>query len=100
MHKVCKLYKASYGLKQAPYCWYAKIYAFLASKGLLNSPTKSTLYIKKDEGGILIIILYVDDMLLTGNNEGKIANFKAELRATFDMSNMGVLHFYLGIQFE
>ena len=47
----------------------------------------------------MIIILYVDGMLLTSNNEGKMANFNAELRATFDMSDMRMLHFYLGIQF-
>ena len=48
---------------------------------------------------MLIIILYVDDMSLTSNNEEKIADFKAKLRAKFDMSTMGMLHYYLGIQF-
>ena len=98
-HKVCKLHKALYGVKQAPRAWYAKIDAFLGSKGLLDGPIESTLYIKKDGGDILIIILYVDDMLLTSNNEGKFADFKFELRATFDMLDMVMLHLYLGIQF-
>ena len=47
----------------------------------------------------LIIVLYVDDMLLTGPQEDHIAAFKAELQQVFDMSDLGPLHYYLGIQF-
>jgi len=98
-HMVCKLRKALYGLKQAPRAWYAKIDAFLTSQGFTNSPTESTLYIKSDGGDILVIILYVDDMLLTGTDADQISAFKSELRSTFEMSDMGMLHHYLGIQF-
>ena len=48
----------------------------------------------------LIIALYVDDMLLTGPNEAHTANFKADLNASFEMSNLGLLHHYLSIQFN
>ena len=49
---------------------------------------------------LLIIVLYVDDMLLTGPNEMHNADFKAELNSAFEMSDLGLLHHYLGIQFK
>ena len=55
----------------------------------------------KCEGDVLLIIaLYVDDMLLTGPNEMHIADFKAELNSVFEISDLGLLHHYLGIQFK
>ena len=98
-NKVCRLKKALYGLKQAPRAWYEKIHAYLISLGFENSPTKSTLYVKRADNVFLIIVVYVDDMLLTGPNETHIADFKADLHASFEMSDLGHLHHYLGIQF-
>ena len=97
--KVCRLKKALYGLKQAPCAWYEKIHAYLTAHGFCNSPTESTLYVKKTGDVFLVIVLYVDDMLLTGPNEDHIADFKAELNSAFEMSDLGLLHHYLGIQF-
>ena len=99
-NKVCRLKKALYGLKQAPRAWYEKIDAYLAAQGFQNSPTESTLYVKRADDVLLIIVLYVDDMLLTGPNEAHIADFKAELNSAFEMSDLGLLHHYLGIQFK
>ena len=62
---VCRLKKALYGLKQAPRAWYEKIHAYLIAHGFCNSPTESTLYVKRASDVLLIIVLYVDDMLLT-----------------------------------
>ena len=98
--KVCRLKKALYGLKQAPHAWYEKIHAYLTAHGFCNSPTiESTLYVKKIGDVFLVIVLYVDDMLLTGPNEDHIVDFKAELNSAFEMSDLGLLHHYLGIQF-
>ena len=91
--------KALYGLKQAPRAWYEKIHAYLLANGFQNSPTKSTLYVKCVGDVFLVIVLYVNDMLLTGPNETHIADFKAELNLAFKMSDLGLLHHYLGIQF-
>jgi len=63
--KVYKLKKALYGLKQAPRAWYEKIHAYLIAHGFCNSPTESTLYVKRASDVLLIIVLYVDDMLLS-----------------------------------
>ena len=91
--------KALHGLKQAPHAWYEKMYAYLLAHGFQNSPTKSMLYVKCDNDVLLIVVVYVDDMLLIGPIETHIANFKVDLNAAFEMSNMGLLHHYLGIWF-
>ena len=71
---VDKLYKALYGLKQAPRVWYNKINSYLVECGLRRSQNEATLYIRKDEEGkILILSLYVDDVLVTRSND---ANFQ------------------------
>ena len=57
------------------------------------------MYVKGEGDVLLIIVVYVDDLLLTGPNETHIADFKVELNATFKMSDLGFLHHYLGIQF-
>ena len=54
---------------------------------------------KKSGDEFFVIVLYVDDMLLTGPNEDDIFNFKVELNSTLEMSDLGLLHYYLGIQF-
>ena len=99
-NKVCRLHKALYGLKQAPHAWYEKIHAHLTALGFQNSLIESTLYVKRQGNVFLAIVLYVDDMLLTGPNEMHISKFKADLNASFEMSDLGLLHHYLGIQFK
>ena len=91
--------KALYGLKQSPCAWYEKIHPYLTAHGFFNSPNESILYVKKTSDVFLVIVLYIDDMLLTGLNEDYIANFKAELNSKFEISDLGFLYHYLGIQF-
>jgi hypothetical protein len=89
-----------YGLKQTSRAWYEKIHVYLLAHGFQSSPTESTLYVKRTNDVFFIIVVYVDDMLLAGPNEAHIAEFKADLYASFEMSNLGHLHHYLGIQFK
>ena len=96
---MCKFKKALYGLKQAPHAWYKKIHAYLLTHSFQNSPTKSTLYVKCDNDVLLIVVVSVDDMLFIGPTKMHIASFKADLNVAFEMSNMGLLHHYFGIQF-
>ena len=98
-HQVYRLHKALYGLKQAPRAWYQKIHAYLVAHGFKNSPTESTLYVYKDGADLLILNLYVDDLLVNGPNEDKISAFIADLQHAFDVMDLGLLHYYLGIQF-
>jgi len=64
--KVCRLLQALYGLKQAPKMWYAKLDAFLTSQGFHNIDPDACLYLQMDDGDIIIVLVYVDDLLLVG----------------------------------
>ena len=63
--KVCRCKKALYGLKQSPHTWYEKANAHLVKQGFCNSPTKSTLYVKREDNVLLIVVLYVDNLLIS-----------------------------------
>ena len=63
---VCKIKKALYGLKQAPKAWYERIDGFLMSLGFTKSKADSNLYYKVEGDGLMILLLYVDDLFLTG----------------------------------
>ena len=97
--KVCKLHKALYGLKQALRVWYEKINAYLINQGFKNNPTKSTPYVKECDGVLIILALYVDNMVVIGSDEQKNSDFKMNLWNGFEMSNLGLVHNYVGVQF-
>ena len=65
--KVYKMEKAFYGLKQAPRAWYSRIDSYLINNGFNRSNNEPTLYVKTEQGKILMVCLYVDDMICTGN---------------------------------
>nr|KYP62107.1 Retrovirus-related Pol polyprotein from transposon TNT 1-94 [Cajanus cajan] len=89
--KVYLLKKALYGLKQAPRAWYSRIDNHLLSIGFVKSLSESTtLYIKHCEFNIVIISLYVDDLLVTGNNAALIDEFKMEMMKVFEMTDLGL----------
>lgn len=98
-HKVYKLRKALYGLKQAPRAWYGRINSYFLKEGFVKCPYEHTLYIKNEVGGkMLVACLYVDDLIFTGNNEAMLVNFKESMKAEFDMSDLGSLHYFLGLE--
>eukprot|EP00253_Pinus_taeda_P002163 PITA_02163 len=97
-HKVCRLKKALYGLKQAPREWYSRIDSYLLENGFENCEGEPTLYIKEKDGKILIVVLYVDDVIFTGNDDCLIKNFKTVMKEEFEMTDMGSLRYFLGIE--
>eukprot|EP00268_Persea_americana_P008859 TRINITY_DN13467_c1_g2_i1.p1 TRINITY_DN13467_c1_g2~~TRINITY_DN13467_c1_g2_i1.p1 ORF type:complete len:401 (+),score=79.48 TRINITY_DN13467_c1_g2_i1:1121-2323(+) len=97
--KVCRLKKALYGLKQAPRAWYKKIDAYFEESDFHKSPYEHTLYVKKSpQGEILIACLYVDDLIFTGSSVEMYKDFKMTMMHKFEMTDMGLLHFFLGIE--
>ncbi|KAL0375548.1 UNVERIFIED_CONTAM: Retrovirus-related Pol polyprotein from transposon RE2 [Sesamum calycinum] len=96
--KVLRLKKALYGLKQAPRAWYSRIDKYFMDRGFRRSLSEPTLYIKSQGNDTLIISLYVDDLIYTGNNEKMIQDFKEDMMKTFEMSDLGLMHFFLGIE--
>jgi hypothetical protein len=94
---VCKLGKALYGLKQAPRVWYDRIDGFLKSLGFQKSDADANLYFKITRSQPVILILYVDDLFLIGD-EGLIAWCKRELISKFEMKDLGLMHYFLGLE--
>ena len=97
--KVCKLRKSLYGLKQSPRQWYAKIHHFLVEElNFQSSSNDPCLYVRHKASNILIIALYVDDLLISGNSKSEIAIIKKELSSRFEMKNLGPANVMLGIE--
>jgi len=90
------LKKALYGLKQAPRAWSDKISKYLISIGFQVSSSDSSLYVKKTERGIVVIVIYVDDLIVTGDSGHDIASVKEMLCAEFDMKDLGELRYFFG----
>nr|GEZ34561.1 retrovirus-related Pol polyprotein from transposon TNT 1-94 [Tanacetum cinerariifolium] len=96
--KVYRLKKALYGLKQAPRAWYGELSNFLVYKGFSKGSIDPTLYITKHRGGILLVQTYVNDIIFGSTNPKLLKQFKKLMHNKFEMSMMGELKFFLGIQ--
>jgi hypothetical protein len=94
---VCKLKKALYGLKQDPRACYGKIDSFLMSLGFTKSKADSNLYFKVMNDEPVILLLYVDDLFLTGE-ENLITECKKKLASEFEMKDLGLMHYFLGLE--
>ena len=99
-HKVCRLKKALYGLKQVPRAWYNRIDSYLLENGFEKCEGEPTIYIKENDGKLLIVVLYVDDVIFTDNDDYLIENFKIVMKEEFEMTDMGLLSYFLGIEVE
>jgi hypothetical protein len=94
---VFKLKKSLYGLKQTPKAWYARIDSYLMRLGFTKSDEDPNLYYKVENGFPSILVLYVDDLFLTGD-EKLIDGSKRELTLEFKMKDMGLMHYFLGLE--
>jgi len=95
---VCKLKKALYGLKQAPHAWFEKFSVVISSLGFTSSSHDSALFVKCTDAGRIILSLYVDDMIITGDDIDGISVLKTELARQFEMKDLGSLRYFLGIE--
>nr|GEY78938.1 hypothetical protein [Tanacetum cinerariifolium] len=98
LDKVYRLKKALYGLKQAPRAWYDELSNFLVSKGFSKGSIDPTLFITKHRGDILLVQIYVDDIIFDSTNTNLSKRFEKLMHSNFEMSMMGELKFFLGIQ--
>ncbi|KZV54961.1 hypothetical protein F511_37851 [Dorcoceras hygrometricum] len=98
-HQVCKLKKALYGLKQAPRAWYNRIETYFLKEGFRKCPYEYNLFIKLEDGGkMLLVCLYVDDLIYTGNDRSLSEYFKTSMMTEFEMSDLGKMHYFLGLE--
>jgi hypothetical protein len=86
---VCKLKKSLYGLKQSPRMWYQNFDTYILGLGFVRSRDDHCVYSKQIGNHFIYVVLYVDDMLLVGNNMDVIKEVKSQLSSKFDMKDIG-----------
>ena len=95
---VCRLKKSLYLLKQAPKAWYVKIDGFLLSLSFVRCNSDPNFYLKLIHGSLMIIVLYVDDLLITGSSKKKISLLKDAMNHSFSMTDLGLLSQFFGLE--
>ncbi|KAH9753027.1 protein kinase domain-containing protein [Citrus sinensis] len=99
IEKVCKLKRSLYGLKQSPRAWFDRFTKSVHSFGYLQSQADHTMFFKHfTDGSVVILIVYVDDIILTGSNVIEMENLKKVLAREFEMKDLGPLRYFLGME--
>ncbi|VVA36046.1 Hypothetical predicted protein, partial [Prunus dulcis] len=98
-HHVCRLLKSLYGLKQAPQAWNERFTTHLLTLGFIQSLADTSLFVKASGSDLLVLLLYVDDIILTGNN-GVLIQQTISLSCEFDMKDLSQLTYFLGLQVQ
>ncbi|KAL9225478.1 hypothetical protein vseg_001395 [Gypsophila vaccaria] len=96
--KVCRLRKSLYGLRQAPRCWYDKLATALSSYGFIMSASDNSLFTFRKNNIEIHILIYVDDLVIAGNDSHAITAFKSYLSKCFYMKDLGKLKYFLGLE--
>jgi len=96
--KVCRLHKSLYGLKQAPRCWFAKLGSALKQYGFEQDYSDYSLFVLATGITRLHVLVYVDDLIITGTSIHIVNEFKHYLSSCFHMKNLGPLRYFLGIE--
>ena len=98
-NKVCKLKKALYGLKQSPRAWFGRFAKVMKDFGYKQSQGDHTLFIKHSTaGGVTALLVYVDNIIVTGNDEREKHDVKQRLAKEFEIKGQGKLKYFLGIE--
>nr|GFC05468.1 copia protein [Tanacetum cinerariifolium] len=97
-NKVYKVVKALYGLHQAPRAWYETLATYLLENGFQRGTINQTLFIKRQQKDILLVQIYVNDIIFGATNKALCQSFEKPMKDKFQMSSMGELTFFLGLQ--
>ncbi|PRQ56213.1 putative RNA-directed DNA polymerase [Rosa chinensis] len=95
---VCRLRKSLYGLKQSPHAWFGRFSQFMRKVGYRQNNSDHTLFLKHQQGKVTALIIYVDDMVITGNDTVEIDRLQRQLASEFEMKDLGELKYFLGIE--
>ena len=95
-----KLKRALYGLKQAPRAWYDRLTAYLTEHRFKKGSANTTLFIRKDNNSFVVAQIYVDDIVFGATNDSLAHSFANEMNAMFEMSMVGELTYFLGLQIK
>uniref|UniRef100_A0A2N9F271 Reverse transcriptase Ty1/copia-type domain-containing protein n=1 Tax=Fagus sylvatica TaxID=28930 RepID=A0A2N9F271_FAGSY len=97
---VCKLQKSLYGLKQAPRAWFERFTSHLLTIGFVASTADPSLFVLRTGSTVFYLLLYVDDIILTGNSSLAVTSLITQLAHTFELKDLGPLRFFLGLQID
>lgn len=95
---VCRLHKSLYGLRQAPRAWHAKLKSHLEVMGFTASQADAGLFVRRHDGNVEYLLVYVDDILIASKELAAVQAVKTELGATFDVRDLGEAKFFLGME--
>ncbi|KAJ0598803.1 putative RNA-directed DNA polymerase [Helianthus annuus] len=96
--EVCRLKRTLYGLKQSPRAWFGRFTLTMKGYGFQQSNSDHTLFLKRRGKLVTCLIIYVDDMIITGNDEEEMKKLKTNLFTEFEMKDLGRLKYFLGIE--
>ena len=97
---VCLFRNSLYGLKQAPHAWFEKFRSTIINAEFSQSISSYSLFIQHCNTSMIVLLLYVNDMIITGNNENRIVQLNNLHNATFKMKDLGMLTYSLGLEVE
>ncbi|XP_019054960.1 PREDICTED: uncharacterized protein LOC109115420 [Nelumbo nucifera] len=95
---VYKLHRSLYGLRQAPRAWFTRLHNFLISHDFIESKVDASLFIHHTSCDITLLLIYIDDIIITGSNSTLIEHFINALASEFSIWDLGPLHFFLGLE--
>ena len=95
---VLRLKKAIYGLKQSPRAWYNKLSTTFNGRGFRNPELDHTFFTLITPSGIIVLLVYVDDIIITGSDKEGMQATKEFLKSVFDIKDLGEMNYFLGIE--
>ena len=96
--RVCCLRKSLYGLKQSPHAWFGKFSEVIEKFGMQKSKSDHFVFYRNSQTGIILLVVYVDDIIITGNDMAGISSLKSFLHGQFHTKDLGMLKYFLGVE--
>ena len=93
---VCKLHRSIYGLKQVLRTWFSRLSSYLVTMGFVGSKSDTSLFLRRVRTDLLLVLIYVDDVIITGNDSRAITRLIQELGREFSLKDLGPLYYFLG----
>ena len=98
IRKVCRLRKSLYGLKQSPCAWFGKFNQAVEEFGMQKSKFDHSVFYRNSNPGIILLVVYVDDIIITRSDSKGILSLKSFLHSQFHIKDFGMLQYFLGIE--
>ena len=98
IRKVCHLWKSLYGLKQSPRAWFGKFNQAIETFGMQKSKSDHFVFHKNFISGIILLVVYVDDIVITGSDSKGILSLKSFFHSQFQTKDLGMLKYFLGVE--